>query len=137
MCAARLRTPYRPASAGDQADVCWQLPIRRAYRDAERPDGTSYLEITIGSTTAGPGGRADDLDWYCSGSAEAHVGAEPVYVSCEPELQALMGDAAYAELARHCAAHLAAQLPLLIHPATADARRRAAATRLHRHDPPQ
>ena len=56
----------------------------------------------------------------------AHVGAEPVYVSCEPELRALMGNAAYAELARHCAAHLSAQLPLLVHPATADARRRAA-----------
>jgi hypothetical protein len=51
-----------------------------------------------------------------------------VYVSCEPELRALMGNAAYAELARHCAAHLSAQLPLLVHPATAHAQRHADAT---------
>ena len=120
-----LRTGRHPLQT--KPDVCWQLPIRRAYRNAERPDGTSYLEITIGEYDRrawGSGGH--DLDWYCSGSAEAHVGAEPVYVSCEPELRALMGNAAYAELARHCAAHLSAQLPLLVHPATADARRRAA-----------
>src|SRR5690606_13668539 len=29
-------------------DVCWQLPLRRTYRDVERPDGTSYLEVSIG-----------------------------------------------------------------------------------------
>lgn len=29
-------------------DVCWQLPMRRTYRDVERPDGTSYLEVSIG-----------------------------------------------------------------------------------------
>jgi hypothetical protein len=50
------------------------------------------------------------------------VAAEPVYVSCEPELRALVGDKAYEELAEHCAAHLAARLPLLVHPATALAR---------------
>jgi len=100
-------------------DVCWQLPTRRAYRNAKRPDGTSYLEITIGEYDRrawGSGGH--DMDWYCSGSPSAHVGAEPVYVSCEPELRALVGDKAYDELARHCAAHLSAQLPLLVHPAT-------------------
>lgn len=29
-------------------DVCWQLPIRRLFREVERNDGTSYTEVTIG-----------------------------------------------------------------------------------------
>jgi hypothetical protein len=101
-------------------DVCWQLPLRRSYRTVERPDGTSYLEITITEydrRSWGSGGH--DLDWYCSGAPEAHVAAEPVYVSCEAELRELIGDQAYAELAVQCAAYLDVQLPL--HPATAEA----------------
>ncbi|MGV1007591.1 MAG: hypothetical protein ACOYBY_03165 [Dermatophilaceae bacterium] len=111
-------------------EVCWQLPIRRAYRTVERPDGTSYLEVTITEydrRSWGPGGH--DLDWFCSGNTEAHVGREAVFRSCRDELVALMGPAAYAELELHCVAHLRAarrarrendraQLPLLVHPAT-------------------
>jgi len=113
-------------------DVCWQLPIRRTYRTVELPDETSYLEISIGEYDRrgwGPGGH--DLDWYCSGNPEAHVGVSPVYVSNEGELRHLMGDAAYDELARHCEAHLLQAtalreagpagrrlLPLFVHPAT-------------------
>jgi hypothetical protein len=96
----------------------------------ERPDGTSYLEATIGEYDRrgwGPGGH--DLDWYCSGNSEAHVGREPVFRSNEAELRELMGDAAYDVLATHCVAHLAAVqatrsrgqralLPLFVHPAT-------------------
>ncbi len=111
-------------------EVCWQLPIRRAYRTVELPDGTSYLETTITEYDRrgwGPGGH--DLDWYCSGNSEAHVGREPVYRSNRDELVALMGEAAYDELAVRCAAYLRvvkaahsgsgrAMLPLLVHPAT-------------------
>jgi hypothetical protein len=111
-------------------EVCWQLPIRRAYRTVTRPDGTDYLEVTLTEfdrRSWGPGGH--DLDWYCSGSADAHVGREPVYRSCRDELVELMGPAGYAELEVHCAAHLRAVrtarrrpelglLPLLVHPAT-------------------
>lgn len=100
-------------------DVCWQLPIRRAYRDVTRPDGSTYLEITIGEyDRAAWGAGGHDMDWYCTKAPEAHVARDPVYVSAEPELRALVGDAAYAELARHCEAFRAAQLPLLAHPAT-------------------
>ena len=63
-------------------DVCWQLPIRRTYDRVERPDGTEVLTIVIGEYDRrgwGPGGH--DLDWYCTGNTEAHVGAEPVYES--------------------------------------------------------
>jgi hypothetical protein len=103
-------------------DVCWQLPIRRTYRNVKQPDGTKYLEVTIGEYDRrgwGPGGH--DLDWYCSGNTEAHVGVDPVYVSSEPELVELMGRPAYDELAQHCAAHLKSRSELAIHPASRNA----------------
>ena len=99
-------------------DVCWQLPIRRSYRTVERPDGTSYSEVSIGEYDRrgwGPGGH--DLDWYCSGNTEAHVGVEPVFVTNGPELVELMGQAAYDVLAGHCEAHLRSRSALAIHPA--------------------
>jgi hypothetical protein len=41
-----------------------------------------------------------------------------VYRSLAVELTELMGEAAYAELVRHCDDHLAARRPLALHPAT-------------------
>jgi hypothetical protein len=102
-------------------DVCWQLPIRRSFRNVERPDGTTYLEVSIGEYDRrgwGPGGH--DLDWYCSGNTEAHVGAEPVYLSSATELVALMGQPAYDVLARHCEEALASGT--FRHPATPERR---------------
>jgi hypothetical protein len=99
-------------------DVCWQLPIRRTFRDVELPDGTSYTEVSIGEYDRrgwGPGGH--DLDWYCSGNTEAHVAAEPVYVSNGAELVELMGRPGYDELVRLCEAHLASRSELGLHPA--------------------
>ncbi|GMA87773.1 hypothetical protein GCM10025868_30230 [Angustibacter aerolatus] len=61
-------------------------PLRRTYRQVERPDGSEYLETTIGEYDRrgwGPGGH--DLDWYCSGNPEAHVGAVPVFRGSEGE----------------------------------------------------
>ena len=99
-------------------DVCWQLPIRRQYRSVERQDGTAYTEVSIGEYDRrgwGPGGH--DLDWYCSGNTEAHVALEPVFVTHEAELVELMGPEAYAELARHCEAHVRSRSALALHPA--------------------
>ncbi len=99
-------------------DVCWQLPIRRTFREVERADGTAYTEVSIGEYDRrgwGPGGH--DMDWYCSGNTEAHVGAEPVYVSNAAELVELMGQAGYDELAAHCEAHLRSRSALALHPA--------------------
>jgi hypothetical protein len=99
-------------------DVCWQLPIRRTFRDVELPDGTEYTEVSIGEYDRrgwGPGGH--DLDWYCSGNTEAHVGAEPVYLSNQRELVELMGQAAYDELVEHCERHIESRSALAIHPA--------------------
>ncbi len=104
-------------------DVCWQLPIRRQFRDVERPDGSTYTEVTITEYDRrgwGPGGH--DLDWYCSGNSDAHIGSEPVYLSSRDELVALLGPAAYAEVAVACASRLADQpgavLQIAGHPAT-------------------
>jgi hypothetical protein len=99
-------------------DVCWQLPIRRTFRDVELPDGTEYTEVTIGEYDRrgwGPGGH--DLDWYCSGNTEAHVAQEPVYVSNGPELVEMMGQAAYDLLVERCEEHLASRSRLALHPA--------------------
>ncbi|MDT9594787.1 hypothetical protein RDV89_16995 [Nocardioides zeae] len=99
-------------------DVCWQLPLRRTYRDVERPDGTAYLEVSIGEYDRrgwGPGGH--DLDWYCTGNPLAHVAPEPLYLTSAAELVALMGEAGYAELARRCEAHVRSRSALALHPA--------------------
>jgi hypothetical protein len=99
-------------------DVCWQLPLKRAFRDVERQDGSTYTEVTITEYDRrgwGPGGH--DLDWYCSGNTEAHTAVEPVYLTHEAELVALMGQAAYDELVDHCDAHLRSRSALALHPA--------------------
>lgn len=103
-------------------DVCWQLPVRRSYREVEQPDGEVYLEITLTEFDRrawGPGGH--DLDWYCTGSAEAHTASEPVWRSLQAELLELLGPEAYAVLERLCEEHDRRRLPLLVHPATAAA----------------
>ncbi|WP_182379048.1 hypothetical protein [Nocardioides sp. WS12] len=99
-------------------DVCWQLPIRRTFREVERMDGSSYTEVCITEYDRigwGPGGH--DLDWYCSGNTEAHVGMEPVYISNEAELVALMGRKGYDQLVVHAEAHLRSRSALALHPA--------------------
>lgn len=104
-------------------DVCWQLPIRRTYRTVTRQDGSSYLEVSVGEYDRrgwGPGGH--DLDWYCSGDPVAHTAPEPVYLTSRPELEALLGPAAYQVLAELAATHLRGRR-LAEHPATRAARR--------------
>jgi hypothetical protein len=99
-------------------DVCWQLPIRRLFREVERTDGSTYTEVTLTEYDRrgwGPGGH--DFDWYCTGNTDAHKGSEPVYVSNRTELVALVGEKTYDELARHCEAHLAAKQRIAPHPA--------------------
>lgn len=100
-------------------DVCWQLPIRFSQETVTRPD---EVEITRSVITEhdrrswGSGG--EDLDWYCSGSPDAHVSDKPVWQTHAAELTALLGEPAYRELSRHLTRRQG--LPLLaIHPATA------------------
>ncbi len=111
-----LRNDRHPLEA--KPDVCWQLPVRRSFRDVERPDGSTYSEVTIAEyDRRGWGAGGHDLDWYCTGNTEAHVAADPVFVSYEPELRELMGPAAYTELVAACVSHLATRSRLAPHPA--------------------
>lgn len=90
-------------------DVCWQLPIRRHYDRQKHEDGTDRLVIVIGEyDRRGWGAGGHDLDWYCSGNTEAHVGTVPVYQSSRDELLALLGPQAYAVLEAACDARMAA-----------------------------
>ena len=82
-------------------DVCWQLPIRRDQQWVKRPDDTKILVPVIGEfDRRGWGAGGHDLHWWCTSSPDAHVGAEPMYVSYAPELTALVGEQAYAEAGR-------------------------------------
>jgi hypothetical protein len=99
-------------------DVCWQLPVRRQQEWVDRPDETRVLVSTIGEFDRrgwGPGGH--DLHWWCTGSPAAHVAVEPLVVTYGPELTALLGPAAYAELRRLTEARLDAGL-VAPHPAS-------------------
>jgi len=130
------RTDRHPLET--KPDVCWQLPVRRTYDRVTRPDGTEVLVTTIAEYDRrgwGPGGH--DLDWYCTGNTEAHVGRDPVYVSYAGELTELMGAAAYAELVGFCEARIAARPTLARHPADPGRRGRGPVRAAQRHDPPK
>ncbi|MBB1042698.1 hypothetical protein G6022_15490, partial [Dietzia sp. Cai40] len=59
--------------------------------------------------------------WYCTGSPEAHVGADPVFVSLRDELVELLGADCYEVLAAACRRRR--QLGIVaVHPATERAR---------------
>jgi len=109
-CALHLlaRDRDQPITA-TKPDVCWQLPLRRSYAEVSRPDGTSFQLVEIAEyDRRGWGEGGHDLDWYCTTAPMAHVGDEPVYVSCREELVELMGARAYDVLAQHCRAREAA-----------------------------
>ncbi|MDX6255538.1 MAG: hypothetical protein QOJ11_1872 [Frankiales bacterium] len=96
-----LRTGRHPLEL--KPDVCWQLPLRRAFDWRDRPDGTKVMVTTITEyDRRGWGEGGHDLQWYCTGATEAHLGKEPVYVSNRPELVAMVGQAAYDEIVRFC-----------------------------------
>lgn len=85
-------------------DVCWQLPLRRDQDWSKRPDGTSVLISTIGEfDRRGWGEGGHDLFWWCTSSPAAHHGSRPLYQEYATELTALIGDAAYTQLALLCA----------------------------------
>lgn len=109
-------------------DVCWQLPIRRQFREVTRTDDTTYTEVTIGEyVREGWGAGGHDLDWYCSSNPEAHVGTEPVYESNAAELTELLGRQAYAQLVLLCEDFLTRTSDALTHPATLLAQARGSA----------
>ena len=99
-------------------DVCWQLPVRRDQDWRTRGDGTKVLVSTLGEfDRRGWGEGGHDLHWWCTSSPEAHVGSRQLYQEYEPELTALVGEAAYDRLAELCAAR-AKQGLVAPHPAS-------------------
>ena len=99
-------------------DVCWQLPVRRTQEWVDRPDETQVLVTSLGEfDRRGWGTGGEDLHWWCTSSPDAHVGAEPLYLSYGPELTELIGEEAYAELVRLCALRAGGLPPT--HPASA------------------
>nr|EJJ01647.1 hypothetical protein JVH1_0794 [Rhodococcus sp. JVH1] len=89
------------------------------------PDGEQILKTTITEyDRRGWGEGGSDLNWYCSGSPDAHVGAKPVWQSYARELTALLGKAVYRELARLCKRRQGLGL-VAVHPATAVAEKTA------------
>lgn len=114
--ALALRTGLHPLDT--KPEVCWQLPVRREQEWVTRPDDTEILVSTVSEfDRRGWGEGGHDLYWYCTSAPEAHVGTEPLYLSYGPELAALIGANAYAELARLCERRLAQGL-VATHPAT-------------------
>lgn len=84
-------------------EVCWQLPLRRTYDNISYEDGRERTVLVLGEydrRSWGEGGH--DLDWYCTGDTDAHIGTEPVYISSRDEIVALIGEASYAELKTIC-----------------------------------
>jgi hypothetical protein len=123
--ALALRTGLHPLDT--KPEVCWQLPIRREQEWVTRADDTQVLVSTVSEfDRRGWGEGGHDLHWWCTSAPEAHRGSQPLYVSYAPELTALIGQAAYTELARLCALRLAQGL-VAVHPATAAAAPPAAA----------
>jgi hypothetical protein len=117
--ALALRTGRHPLET--KPDVCWQLPVRRTQDWVDRPDESRVLVTSIGEFDRrgwGPGGA--DLHWWCTSSPDAHVAAEPLYVTYGPELAALVGQPAYDELVRLVGLRGGGGL---VHPATAGASR--------------
>ncbi|WP_076476367.1 hypothetical protein [Williamsia sterculiae] len=114
-----LRKGLEPLTV--KPDVCWQLPMRREQDWVERPDGTQILRTTLTEyDRRGWGSGGHDLKWYCSGSPDAHVGAQQVFQSYRPELIELIGEPAYTELAKLCERRRGLGI-VAVHPATEQA----------------
>ena len=99
-------------------DVCWQLPIRRSFENRNYPDGSEQSVVVISEfDRRGWGAGGHDLNWYCSGNTEAHVGPDPVYISERDTLTELMGPLAYAVAVQLCEHRVATQPVVAPHPA--------------------
>ncbi len=121
--AMALRTGRHPLET--KPDVCWQLPLRRTYEQVTRPDGSELLVTVLGEYDRrgwGPGGH--DLDWWCTGSTEAHGAAQPLYLTYAAELLELLGPGLAAALDEACRARVPRTLG---HPASARPRPRRVA----------
>ena len=95
-----LRTGVHPLTT--KPDVCWQLPVRREQEHVERPDGTTGAgdhDRRVRPARLGPGRPRPALVVHrLAGRARLARAAGGDLRA--PELTALLGEAAYAELRR-------------------------------------
>ena len=110
-CALHLAALEKGAPPLDlKPTVCWQLPLRRE----DREDGGGHVTSTVRQWDRrhwGEGGQ--EFHWWCTESADAFVGADPVYVSLEHELVATVGRPVYEMLL----AYLRSRRTFTAHPA--------------------
>lgn len=81
-------------------DVCWQLPLRLAFREDENGNQTYFLHEWRRQDW---GGAEVDLHWCCTEEPEPFVGSVPVYVHMREEIVALVGEERYEWFARYAA----------------------------------
>lgn len=81
-------------------DVCWQLPLRLDESTDDNGHVTSILREWK-RRDWGDGGA--DFAWWCTESADAFVGADPVYRVLADEIVEMVGRTAYDLLVAHLA----------------------------------
>lgn len=87
------RTGRRPMDT--KPEICWQAPIRR--EDHETVTGHVYTMVREWELRDW-GGPDTDVSWWCTSSANAHVGSQRVFKALRDELTAICGPEIYAEL---------------------------------------
>lgn len=92
-------------------DVCWQVPIRLEEHTEDDGHVVSMLREWK-RRDWGEGG--DDFHWWCTESADAHVGTDPTWVFFADEITELVGKKVYKIIAGLLTAPAAVPLP---HPA--------------------
>ena len=105
------RTGRRPMDT--KPEICWQAPIRR--EDHETVTGHVYTMVREWELRDW-GGPDTDVSWWCTSSANAHVGSQRVFTALRDELTAICGSEIYAELCAELNVR-AASARLLPHPA--------------------
>jgi hypothetical protein len=101
-------------------EVCWQVPFRLDYHRDDN-EHLTYILREWKRRDWGEGGA--DFHWWCTEDDLAFVGHRPVYVACEAEIVALVGQGPYDRLAELLDAR--GRDVLLPHPALNRSRRTA------------
>ena len=87
------RTGRRPMDT--KPEICWQAPLRR--EDHETVTGHVYTMVREWELRDW-GEPDNDVSWWCTSAANAHVGSRPVFRALRDELTAICGSEIYAEL---------------------------------------
>ena len=104
----------------DAPDVgCCTLGAHFADKDDERRVAGFVAQLTPDDWQLHPGRTVKKSDWIETDDdgERKTLAVEPDYLTHEAELVELMGREGYAELARHCEAHVRSRSALALHPA--------------------